>query len=327
MTSPAQSDAPACRVCGAPTRDFVSVREAGRPDGPLHTYAGCRDCGALGLVVVPELAPYYGEAYGTTRSSGLKARVRLWTYRRVFAGDAVGRIASVAVPFAHAGVVDSLRRLGPDVDLLDVGSGTGPLLGALRALGHRGRLVDVDPFLDPEARVPGVELWRAQVGDVASSAFDVVSLVHCLEHMEDQRGALAHVARILRPEGRAIVAVPLRGTWAARRYGSDWVQWDPPRHIVLHTVESLRRLAEDAGLRVVDTIWDSTAFQFWGSARVASGRAVFPFGPALAASAWRLPVDALRARALNRRGDGDQATFVLAPIARPSTSATSDGGR
>ncbi|MEB0263358.1 MULTISPECIES: hypothetical protein [unclassified Mucilaginibacter] len=61
-----------------------------------------------------------------------------------------------------------------------------------------------------------------------------------------------------------LVCVPVLGeAWDI--YKENWVQLDAPRHFVLHTKKSMGILAEKTGFTVAKTIFDSTAFQFWGS--------------------------------------------------------------
>lgn len=76
------------------------------------------------------------------------------------------------------------------------------LEGRLRALPNlRYRSLDL---YDPAADI------KADIRDLpfADDSFDFLLSVHVLEHLEDDRPALAEVARILRPGGRAVVMVP-----------------------------------------------------------------------------------------------------------------------
>src|SRR4029079_6584811 len=52
---------------------------------------------------------------------------------------------------------------------------------------------------------------------------------------------------------------------AWRKYGPNWVEFDAPRHLYLHSVQSLKLLAAASGLEVFAVDYDSTAFEFYGS--------------------------------------------------------------
>lgn len=100
--------------------------------------------------------------------------------------------------------------------VIEIGSGVG---SASRFLLDRERLVlsDADPAqLDGLARtyqgwenvkVLPLDISRAVPGDLAG-AFDTVVCTNIIEHVEDDRAALAHVAGLLREGGRAIIIVP-----------------------------------------------------------------------------------------------------------------------
>lgn len=45
---------------------------------------------------------------------------------------------------------------------------------------------------------------------IASSAIDLLVCFHVLEHIPDDRAAMAEIARVLRPGGRALLQVPVR---------------------------------------------------------------------------------------------------------------------
>ncbi len=72
----------------------------------------------------------------------------------------------------------------------------------LRALpGVRYRSADLDSGADVQADIADVPLPDASV--------DLVVCSHVLEHVEDDRGAMAEMARVLRPGGAAVLLVPL----------------------------------------------------------------------------------------------------------------------
>jgi SAM-dependent methyltransferase len=70
-----------------------------------------------------------------------------------------------------------------------------------------------------------------------------------LEHVSDPRPTLAEVARILRPGGIFMVAVPNFGSPEARLTKAGWFHLDMPRHLSHHTRESLARILDEAGLK------------------------------------------------------------------------------
>jgi 2-polyprenyl-3-methyl-5-hydroxy-6-metoxy-1,4-benzoquinol methylase len=138
------------------------------------------------------------------------------------------------------------------LDVLDLGGGTGGLAVPLAVLGHRVTVVDSSPdalaALARRAGESGVEgRLVARQGDaddlqVDDGTFDLALCHGLLEHVDDPAGALAGIARALRPGGRisllvaqrsaAVVAAALSGHLARAQALLDdptgrWGEADP----------------------------------------------------------------------------------------------------
>jgi Methyltransferase domain len=133
---------------------------------------------------------------------------------------------------------------------------------------------------------------------------------HTFEHVADPRAVLASVRRLLTPNGKLRVRMPVMGTYAWRAFGSDWVQIDAPRHLALYTVDGFELLARQEGFSIKRLVFDSTGFQFWGSEMVRAG-AAHGLGHDGRFSRRDLRRWGRRAAVLNRASDGDQAMYVL----------------
>jgi SAM-dependent methyltransferase len=108
-------------------------------------------------------------------------------------------------------LLDLFLSAGPGPDVLNGGAGQGTLSRRLAELGFEVTSTDVSP--------EAVELLRERApGDVLEAdltslpfedaRFDAAVLGEVLEHIENDRGALAEVARVLRPQGVLAVSVP-----------------------------------------------------------------------------------------------------------------------
>jgi SAM-dependent methyltransferase len=200
--------------------------------------------------------------------------------------------------------------------ILDVGCGAGVLLHTLREAGAETTL-GIDPYLAADIEYKnGLRIRKATI-EVVEGQWELVMFHHSFEHLAEPRETLRQVKRLLAPGASCLLRLPLASSYAWRRYREHWVQLDAPRHFYLHSRESLRRLAEEAGFTIAEFVYDSTEFQFWGSEQYAKG---IPLSsPAsYAKSPTRSlfsPVDIAyfrrRARELNQEGQGDQAAFFL----------------
>ncbi len=278
-------------------------------------YFECAACGCLQLdQMVDDPGRFYGGSYGTASSSRLKQHLRTILYRISFSPfESVAKALCALTPGCNYGLMRTLRPMAKDVALLDVGSGSGRLLHSLRQLGFSGRLVGVDPFLSADTVcADGVELRKSNLAELfGGQRFDVITMMHALEHIADQDGTMETASRLLQPGGVCVVTIPIANSEQWKRYGSAWVQMDPPRHVFLHTARSLSILAARHGLTIAQVIQESSSFQFWGTALARRRIPLCPMSRAYIRSLWRMPFDMVRAARANARGTGDTATFLL----------------
>nr|WP_269204993.1 methyltransferase domain-containing protein [Motilibacter aurantiacus] len=137
---------------------------------------------------------------------------------------------------------------GP-LDVLEVGCGQGAAGARLAAL---GRYVGLEP--DQQSYAVAVERVGAAGGTVRHGSletlapderFDLVCAFEVLEHIEDDRGALAAWVDRLRPGGSLLLSVPAyqRRFAAADELVGHYRRYDPP---------ALRLLLRSVGLDAVD---------------------------------------------------------------------------
>jgi SAM-dependent methyltransferase len=184
-----------CEVCAC--RRFETIAERDRRGDVLETVA-CWRCGLVSHARIPtddELAHYYEEEYrqdyNGEETPSPRRVVREWNRGRqrferlqpfVAAGERVFEIG--------AGIGCNLKHFelaGFDASGIEPGAGFGRF--------SREQL---------HAQVrPG--FWR----DVPSApAYDLVLLIHVLEHLNSPSQALRHIRQILRPGGRLFIEVP-----------------------------------------------------------------------------------------------------------------------
>ena len=207
----------------------------------------CLQCGTGFLFPVPTnevlnrayASTYYGE--GETKFGGPIER-----FRDVAAG---GRAKTL---------VKSLPR---QARALDVGCGDGRFL---RLLGrhHRGlELHGIEmpgPAADRASRIAGLVLHPGTLNSTSfdQNTFDVISLVHVIEHLADPEAALERVVRWLRPGGRLFLAFPNFQSWQSKLFGRHWFHLDPPRHLSLVPPRAIHAKLTQLGLvRVEERHW------------------------------------------------------------------------
>ena len=146
--------------------------------------------------------------------------------------------------------------------VLDAGCGTGRhISAAFRTPGVE--VVGVDLSLGDLTRAKGLltlqaaesgGAWMVSRADVTGlpfkkNSFDVVVCSEVLEHIAENRTAVAELLRVLRPDGHLVVTVP--------RFFPEWVCWSLSRayhgeaggHIRIYKKKEMLNLLADAGAR------------------------------------------------------------------------------
>jgi SAM-dependent methyltransferase len=126
------------------------------------------------------------------------------------------------------------------------------MLGGVLDLGYEAHGVELNAAaaagVDPRVRMRiAPQLADARYAD---STFDAVILWHVLEHLPRPDATLAEIARILKPGGRLILAVPNSGSLQATWSGPNWFHLDLPRHLYHFDDKTLTRLVDRYGFQI-----------------------------------------------------------------------------
>jgi SAM-dependent methyltransferase len=145
-------------------------------------------------------------------------------------------------------VLDAIERLQlpADARLLDAGCGSGAMLSRLRRFGSVTG-VDVNPAAVAYALERGAGAVKHASIDrlpFADQEFDLVICLDVLEHVSDDRRALAELRRVSSPGGLLIATVPA--------YPALWSPHDVAAgHLRRYRAGELRTRAENEGWRIV----------------------------------------------------------------------------
>ena len=305
-----------------------------------HDYYECPMCESLQIAQVPaDLERYYPDNYysfkpqpakniDTTFLRKLKSSYLLYGKNKI-----AGSLLSIGYKVPEYTTWLKYARVQYKDAILDAGSGSGDVLAHYCKAGFTN-LLGIDPFLKNEfiSENGKLRLLRRSLFDTLMPAqFDFVMLNHSFEHMDEPHKIFKRLSELVKPGEFLLVRIPLNRSYASHVYGINWVDWDAPRHLILHSVKSMRLLADKHGFETKDIIYDSTAFQFWGSEQykqdislhdersyaVDKNNSVFT---AAEINNWKK-----MAAELNSRGEGDQASFFLQRKQRITDSDESTG--
>lgn len=152
--------------------------------------------------------------------------------------------------------------------LLDIGCGCGHLLRAAQGLGLEAQ--GIDPSQDAVQTACGQGCAALHGNYTAESFpenhFDLVSVIHVIDHVLDPLGLLRNVRRHLRPGGAVLVATHNIASLLARITGDRFLAYNI-QHITYYTPASLDRMIAAAGLKPVKRLRSLTTYSLRHLAR------------------------------------------------------------
>ncbi len=314
----------ACAICHN-DRDnkLYTAHEMLLGSGESFEYIECASCGCLQIKEIPNnLSKYYPHNYYSynIKKNPKKKPVRTLLRRQRSRYCLYGKNTLRWVKSSKYGSFNWFKKTNINFDsaILDVGCGNGKLLNRMQRDGFRD-LTGVDPFIEESHFYKnGVQVLKKNILDLDSKRqFDLIMSHHSFEHMPQPLNVLKKFHALLKPQRFVLIRTPVAASYAWRRYGVHWFALDAPRHLFLHTAASMKLLSIQAGFKVADIEFDSTATQFLHSELYIKN---IPFkdqeryledvqSPLFS----KQQIDKFKALSseLNDKGQGDQACFYL----------------
>jgi SAM-dependent methyltransferase len=239
--SPELSAREVCDFCGSAAQERVFDAPGFDAKGESFKLVRCQECSLVWVSPLPEpeaLGEYYSADYygaGEVKFNPiLEGLVRF--ANRARAKQLIDKLdtASSAEP----------RRV------LDIGQGRGNFLKAMKRQGFACVGTELASFDSADSE--GITTLRGEVQnlDLEPGSFDAVTIWHVLEHVRKPREVIQTMARVLKPNGWAQIAVPYFGSTQAKVFGPNWFHLDLPRHLYHFTDSALLTELKRNGLEV-----------------------------------------------------------------------------
>lgn len=137
--------------------------------------------------------------------------------------------------------------------LLDVGCGNGDYMLRAQEMGLSVRGCEPDPRAVTRSRERGLDVVN---GDAFSSEldgqeFDMVTLNHVIEHVDDPVGLLDQLFDRLAPGGVLWMALPNPEALGIHLYGAAWKGFHPPFHLLIPRQRILEKWLHQSGFEKV----------------------------------------------------------------------------
>lgn len=267
-----------CKICQNEKDNIhYSVDELMYQTGDTFEYFQCNDCQCLQIAAIPEsLSQHYPSDYyshqapSPTRQSFPERAAR---QLRTACYMNQSRFSSRTI-LKFLGMPDlpewmNNRSISLNSKILDVGCGAGHLLHELKHEGYR-YLSGVDPYTHSEYQDRQINIFKMEITELHGT-FDFIMLNHSFEHLPEPEKVLNKLHSLLASNGILVLRIPTASSYAWRTYKTKWVQLDAPRHLFLHSVDSITRICNANQFSIEEILYDSSEFQFTGSERYLLG--------------------------------------------------------
>ncbi|MDR2651575.1 MAG: class I SAM-dependent methyltransferase [Prevotellaceae bacterium] len=137
--------------------------------------------------------------------------------------------------------------------ILDIGCGTGYFLNEAKRKGWETFGIEKNE----NANKMAIEYFGLYVKPedhiykFPKGSFDVITLWHVLEHLEDLTEIMEKMYDLLLPDGIVVIAVPNCSSYDARHYKAYWAGYDIPRHLWHFTPKTMELFSKKFKFNIV----------------------------------------------------------------------------
>ena len=156
-----------------------------------------------------------------------------------------------------------LATKGLDIGkMLDIGSGVGDFLHTAES--HGWQCIGVEPSEDAKniarQRTKANLIESAEIENLPDQMFDVITMWHVLEHVDNLRWEVEQLQRLIKPKGRIVIALPNYKSYDGQYYKEKWAAYDVPRHLNHFNRTTIVKIFNTNGLKLISTDklkWDA----------------------------------------------------------------------
>jgi 2-polyprenyl-3-methyl-5-hydroxy-6-metoxy-1,4-benzoquinol methylase len=231
---------PNCPVCdGTRFSSFLTCKDH-FVSGEQFDIKKCKSCGFLITENVEDeanIGSYYQSEEYISHSNTSKGVVnRLYHFVRNYMVDKKGTLVKKETNISRG-------------HILDVGAGTGFFLNKMLLNGWQVTGTEKSPDARKFAKTEfNLELLETEkLFQLENKKFDTITLWHVLEHLHQLEKYIETFSRLLKNEGKLIIAVPNHKSYDARHYREFWAAYDVPRHIWHFSSTQLKQFGEKHG--------------------------------------------------------------------------------
>jgi len=139
--------------------------------------------------------------------------------------------------------------------LLDYGSGTGHFLSFCKNKDWNVTGIEPNKVAREKANKNTKNAVLENINTIDNDTkFQIITLWHVLEHVEDLNKLLIKLTSLLNKKGTLIIAVPNPESWDAKKYKLHWAGYDVPRHLYHFSQDSIKTLMKNHKLKIKEIL-------------------------------------------------------------------------
>ncbi|MEK6697996.1 MAG: class I SAM-dependent methyltransferase [Nitrospirota bacterium] len=159
--------------------------------------------------------------------------------------------------------------------ILDIGCGSGKFLLQMKRLGWDAVGIDLDLKGARLSKAKGLEVYQGILEEMSfpEKSFDVITLIHVIEHLEDPLQTLKESRKYLKKGGKLVIVTPNSDSVGAKYFGINWRGWEVPRHSYVFSPQMIEKIVEKSGFRklVIKTLSRSARYIWKESGYIKNG--------------------------------------------------------
>jgi len=258
-----------CDICGKSSFKFLFKQKDKNFNFPDEfSLYKCRNCGLI--FINPQLSwkeleryypqtEYYAFKEIIKKEESKKVQLKLFLYD-IYCNPKKNNYF-LRILFSPIKVLVRGIKIVPHQKLLDIGCGSGQFLYEMKQFGFDVQGIEPSYFNKKAAKILNIkpDLIKAKYPD---NFFDVITMNHVLQHVNNPSQILTEIHRILKKKGILIIGISNYRSLAYALFKKNWLQLDIPRHLSNYSDKLLIKFLEKKKFKVIKNHHNSRPNQF-----------------------------------------------------------------
>lgn len=221
----------------------------------------CSNCGVMFLDDIEVNSSYYSKYYFPEYYET--------KFHNAFINKIINLIINISIIFKENQILRNYHNIANNkLKILDIGCGNGEFLSRISNTKFEKFGIEINTEGYELCKGKNLKVFNKELKDLKfqDNFFDVVTLWHVIEHLENPIDTIKSVKRVLKEDGILVIAVPNTDSLGFKYGQNFWFHLDSPRHLMLFNKKSLKYLLNNAGFRIIlkkNLFYDYPLDLFW----------------------------------------------------------------